>query len=127
MSTTTANTKTLEIDGMTGDVCVKKVTDALKGVKGVTIDSVSVGEATIKADDVACKAACAAIKTAGYEANLEQDDSDEDDNGNKNESSKGTQGSSDTLHQRSPNAGSGRRETGQPTGNPPLKQPATKS
>ncbi len=123
MSTTTANTKTLEIDGMTGDVCVKKVTDALKGVRGVTTDSVSVGEATIKADDAGCKAACAAIKTAGYTAHMEQEDGDEDDNGNKNETSMGKQND----QQRSPNAGSGRRETGQPTGNPSQKQPPTKS
>lgn len=68
----TANqTKTLKIDGMTGDLCVQKVTDALKAVPGVTIQSVKVGCATILADQAGCDAACAGIKKAGYTASVD--------------------------------------------------------
>ncbi|MEK6703465.1 MAG: cation transporter [Planctomycetota bacterium] len=66
MEATTNSTRTLKIDGMTGDACVKKVTDALKGVAGVVTQSVSVGSATITCEQGACDAACAAIKNAGY-------------------------------------------------------------
>lgn len=59
---------TLEIDGMTGDACVTKVTGALKNVQGVTTRSVKVGSATITSDQKACAAACSAITNAGYKA-----------------------------------------------------------
>ena len=59
---------TLKIDGMTGDVCVQKVTAALKGINGITTQSVKVGEATILADQAGCKAACTAISGAGFPA-----------------------------------------------------------
>ncbi len=68
METTTQTTRMLDIDGMTGDACVDKVSGALKGVKDVTTKSVKVGSATIGADQAGCKAACAAIDTAGYPA-----------------------------------------------------------
>ena len=61
-------TRTLEIDGMRGEICVKNVTAALKGVHDVTTQSVKVGGATIKADQAGCKAACAAVDRAGYPA-----------------------------------------------------------
>jgi len=63
-----ATARTLQIDGMTGDVCVQKVTTALKGVHDVSTQSVKVGEAHIKADQAGCKAACAAVDRAGYPA-----------------------------------------------------------
>ncbi len=63
----TAN-NTLSINGMTGDACVEKVKTALKGCPGVTTQSVNVGSATINADPAGCTAACAAIKSAGFEA-----------------------------------------------------------
>ena len=56
MQTTTqtqSQTRTLEIDGMTGDACFKKVTGALKEVSGVETQSVKVGSATIKCDKTA--------------------------------------------------------------------------
>ena len=71
MQTATQNqtqTRTLEIDGMTGDACVKKVTGALKSVPGVETQSVKVGSATVKCDKPACEAACAGIKAAGFPA-----------------------------------------------------------
>lgn len=61
-------TRTLEIDGMSGDACVNKVSGALKAVAGVETKSVSVGSATIKSDKAGCDAACAGIKKAGYSA-----------------------------------------------------------
>ncbi len=61
--------RTIEIDGMSGDACVKKVTSALKDVRGVSNASVTVGEATMKIDQAGCEAACAAIGKAGYKAN----------------------------------------------------------
>jgi len=64
----TTTTRTLDIDGMTGDSCVQKVTGALKGVHGVTTQSVKVGAATIGADSSGCSAACSAIGNAGFKA-----------------------------------------------------------
>ncbi len=67
MSTAIQSTsRTLEIDGMNGDACVKRVAGALNGVKDVTTQSVKVGCATIKADQAGCDAACEAVKRAGY-------------------------------------------------------------
>lgn len=66
METTATSTRTLEIDGMTGDACVQKVTGALKGVQNVSTKSVKVGGATIGADQAGCDAACAAVGAAGY-------------------------------------------------------------
>ncbi|MCX5688272.1 MAG: heavy metal-associated domain-containing protein [Planctomycetota bacterium] len=61
-------TRTLEIDGMSGDVCVKKVTDALKAVPNVKTESVKVGSAVISADQHGCSAACSGIDAAGFHA-----------------------------------------------------------
>ncbi len=62
-------TKTIQIDGMKGDTCVKNVSGALRGLNGVEVKSVSVGTAVLDcADDAACEAACTAISDAGYEA-----------------------------------------------------------
>lgn len=68
MNTATSMTRNLQIDNMTGDVCVQKVTEALKGVSGVTNQSVKVGHAAITANQSACDAACIAIGAAGYPA-----------------------------------------------------------
>ncbi len=64
-------TKTLKIDGMSGDLCVQKVTDALKTVPAVTTQSVKVGCATIQADQAGCDAACNAVTKAGYKASVD--------------------------------------------------------
>ena len=62
-------TRAIDIKGMTGDVCVGKVRDALEGLRGVETKSVEVGEAQIRCVDAsACQAACAAIQAAGFEA-----------------------------------------------------------
>lgn len=68
MKSETNTTRSLDIDGMSGDECVKKVTGALKGVEGVSTQNVKVGGATIGADQTGCTAACAAIGVAGYKA-----------------------------------------------------------
>lgn len=68
MNTATATTRTLKIDGMSGDACVKKVSGALKEVRDVTTQSVKVGSATIGSDEAGCAAACAAIGRAGFKA-----------------------------------------------------------
>lgn len=68
MDTPSTNVRELQIDGMSGDACVKKVTEALKPINGVTTQAVKVGSATINANDQGCKAACGAIGAAGYKA-----------------------------------------------------------
>lgn len=68
MTTATLSNRTLEIDNMTGDACVKKVTTALHGIQGVSNPTVTVGEAKFKSDQTGCDAACAASGKAGYPA-----------------------------------------------------------
>ncbi len=63
-----STTRNIEIDGMTGDACVQKVSIALKGLRNVSTQSVKVGSAHLNTDDEGCKTACAAITTAGYKA-----------------------------------------------------------
>lgn len=58
--------RTIKVDGMTGDTCVQKVSGALKSVEGVTTKSVTVGSVTIEADRDGYAAACSSIKAAGY-------------------------------------------------------------
>ncbi len=53
---------------MTGDACVQRVTGVLKGVPGVTTESVKVGSANIKSDQAGCAASCKAIDGAGFKA-----------------------------------------------------------
>jgi copper chaperone CopZ len=60
--------RTIEIEGMTGDVCIAKVRTALAGVRGVTTESVGLGSASIWADEPGCKAACDAINSSGFTA-----------------------------------------------------------
>jgi copper chaperone CopZ len=74
-NTTKSTTRTLKIDGMSGDQCVQKVKGALDGVNGVETESVRVGAATIGADKSGCDAACHAIDQAGFQAR-EQSGSD---------------------------------------------------
>jgi copper chaperone CopZ len=68
MTIATLKPRSIKIEGMTGDVCVNKVTWALKGVKGVTTEAVTVGSATVTTDQAGCEAACAAINDAGYKS-----------------------------------------------------------
>ncbi len=75
MDTTMMSSRTLEIDGMTGDACVNKVTNSLRDVKGVSNAAVTVGSATMKADQAGCEAACSAIGKAGFKAHEAKSDS----------------------------------------------------
>jgi copper chaperone CopZ len=68
----TATTRHLDIDGMTGEHCVNKVTGALKGLNNVSTQSVKVGSAVIGADKNGCDAACTAIHGVGYKARESQ-------------------------------------------------------
>lgn len=62
-------TRSIEIDGMNGDVCIKRVNAALRQVNGVSVQSVDVGTAVLDCDDEkAYEAACDAINNAGYDA-----------------------------------------------------------
>jgi len=65
----TSTTRTVTITGMTGGTCVEKVTGALLGVPGVSVQTVRVGIAVITSPDLAkTNAACAAIDAAGFKA-----------------------------------------------------------
>jgi copper chaperone CopZ len=66
MQSNAKTNRTLTIEGMSGDVCIKKVTGALKSVDGVDTKSVGVGHAVVNADEKGCAAACAAVSDAGY-------------------------------------------------------------
>ncbi len=64
-----SKSRVLDIQGMKGDECCKSVTNALKGVNGVTTESVEVGTAKIScSNDAACDSACAAIGKSGFTA-----------------------------------------------------------
>ena len=58
----------INIEGMRGDACVKKVSGMLREIKGVTNPSVTVGAATFDANQSSCDQACTAIDAAGYTA-----------------------------------------------------------
>ncbi|MGI9015234.1 MAG: hypothetical protein ACR2GY_13445 [Phycisphaerales bacterium] len=69
-ATTTPKTRdrTIDVDGMTGEACVTKLSTALKEVKGLDVSAVKVGNVSLRSatrDDAI--AARAAIKTAGFE------------------------------------------------------------
>lgn len=76
--TTATSTRTLKIDGMSGDTCIQKVKTALKGVAGITTDSVKVGSATIRSEKTGqCEAACTAVTNAGYKAHETADSAEQ--------------------------------------------------
>jgi copper chaperone CopZ len=56
------STRTLTIDGMTGDACIAKVTAALKTVPEITDQNVKVGSASFSCDGSHCTQARAAIE-----------------------------------------------------------------
>jgi copper chaperone len=66
-----AETKVFSVTGMTCDNCVHHVTDAIKGVPGVTDVNVSLGEksATVQGEIDVAKIV-AAVEEEGYEAAL---------------------------------------------------------
>ena len=68
VTASSATLRTLQIDGMTGDACIKTVVDSLKGVAGVTHQTVQLGSATMHATDAGCASAVTAIGAAGFKA-----------------------------------------------------------
>lgn len=66
MQSATHSIHTLNIDGMNGDTCIKKVTHALKDVKDIVTKSVKLGSASIDASQEGSKAACKAISSIGF-------------------------------------------------------------
>lgn len=59
----------LEVAGMSCGHCVHAVQEALSGVEGVSVESVSIGKATVSVpDDVKIGALIDAVADAGYEA-----------------------------------------------------------
>ena len=64
----------LAIEGMHCDACVRRVTNALNGVKGVRVDSVKVGSAEVSFDPkvVAPEKVTAAVNGIGFKAQFER-------------------------------------------------------
>ncbi len=92
--TTMTNARTLKIDGMSGDTCIQKVKTALKGVSGVTTDSVKVGSATIHTEKPdQCQAACTAVTNAGYKAREDANSANQNQSGPAGEHGRNADGS----------------------------------
>jgi copper chaperone CopZ len=64
---------TLKIDGMHCGSCVRRVTQALSAVEGVTVNEVSVGAAQFSSarEPAPVEAAVAALAKAGFAARVE--------------------------------------------------------
>jgi copper chaperone len=62
----------LSIEGMHCDACVRRVMNALVGVKGVRVESVKVGAATVEFDPVAATSdeIVAAVDRIGFKAHI---------------------------------------------------------
>ena len=69
-----ANTLTLSIEGMHCGGCVRRVTAALEGVKGVEVGSVGVGSANMTFDPnrVSAEEIAAAVDRIGFSARVEK-------------------------------------------------------
>jgi copper chaperone CopZ len=63
----------LSVDGMHCGGCVTRVTNALKALPGVTVDSVVVGEAKVRYDDGVLNSAMLvqALEQMGFDARLQ--------------------------------------------------------
>lgn len=81
MTVATKSSRTIQIDGMTGEDCCKKVNGALKNVSNIETHKVEVGSAKIEADQAGCTAACKAIDGAGYKAHADESKNDQDASG----------------------------------------------
>ncbi len=68
------DTLTLSIDGMHCGACVRRVTNALQGVKGVTVNTVEVGSAKVAfdADKTDAEEIAAAVGRIGFPARIGQ-------------------------------------------------------
>jgi copper chaperone CopZ len=67
------NTLNLAIEGMHCGACVRRVTSALQGVDGVTVESVEVGSAKVVFDAAATSAPeiAAALDRSGFPARVQ--------------------------------------------------------
>ncbi len=68
MTTGSIINRTIQIDGMTGEECIQKVTGALKNIRGVTTHSVILGSAAIGTDAAGSSNACAILEGVGFRA-----------------------------------------------------------
>jgi copper chaperone CopZ len=60
----------IAIQGMHCEACVRRVKQALEAVRGVRVERVEVGSATIAAEPETQAAALEAIRKAGYEPHI---------------------------------------------------------
>jgi copper chaperone CopZ len=60
----------LAIDGMHCDGCVRRVSEALKKIPGVTTEKVEVGKASLKIDDGKEPVILAALEDIGFDARV---------------------------------------------------------
>jgi copper chaperone CopZ len=65
---------TLSIEGMHCESCVRRVTSALQGVKGVALGAVEVGSACVTVDSAQTSAeqVVAAVNRIGFSAHVEK-------------------------------------------------------
>jgi copper chaperone len=63
---------TMKVEGMSCGHCVHAVTNALKNVEGVTVETVAIGSATVSYDPAATSVEqiTRAVEDAGYESQL---------------------------------------------------------
>ena len=68
------NTLNLAIEGMHCEACVRRVTSALQGVEGVTVESVEVGSAKVVFDvaETSAQDITAALDRTGFTASVQQ-------------------------------------------------------
>jgi copper chaperone len=68
------DTLTLSIEGMHCGACVRRVTDALRRVPGVEVDSVEVGSAQMdfSPDKATAEEIAAAVNRIGFQAHIEK-------------------------------------------------------
>jgi copper chaperone len=68
------NTLNLAIEGMHCEACIRRVTNALQGVQGVTVGSVKVGSAKVDFDTAETNAndITAAVERIGFPARVQQ-------------------------------------------------------
>jgi copper chaperone len=68
------NALTFSIEGMHCEGCVRRVTAALQGVKGVEVDSVEVGSAqtTFDPNQASAEEIAAAVNRIGFSARVEK-------------------------------------------------------
>lgn len=64
---TQSKTRTIEIEGMNSDACIREVKDAINSVDGVSTESIRKGSATIECkNQQQFEQACRAVESAGY-------------------------------------------------------------